>query len=156
MILAAMSDPRDDQRVTPSTISEAVGLILIDDRGWILLQLRDENGTYPHHWATVGGAVEEGETLEAAIRREMTEETAYHLHSPLEIGAIATLALSTGECRRVTVFFALYDGIQPIHCLEGVRITFVDPTTLDTLLIYPGQKDLILETLRRYREAHAP
>jgi hypothetical protein len=47
-----------------------------------LLQLRDGNGIYPYHWATVGGAVEEGETLEAAIQREVDEETRYKLIAP--------------------------------------------------------------------------
>ncbi len=46
-----------------------VGILLVDDRGWILLQLRDGQGIYPHHWATVGGAVEPGETIDAALRR---------------------------------------------------------------------------------------
>jgi 8-oxo-dGTP pyrophosphatase MutT (NUDIX family) len=127
-------------------------MVLIDHRGWILLQLRDENGTYPHHWATVGGAVEEGETAEEAIRREVEEETGYTLSGPLGVGANAILTLPDGHARYVTIFFARYDPAQPIRCLEGLEITFVDPSTLETLLVYPEQKELILETLRRSTE----
>ncbi len=130
----------------------SVGLLLIDDRGWILLQLRDGNGIYPYHWATVGGAVEEGETLEAAIQREVDEETGYKLSAPLRFGASATLVLPDGQVRHATLFYARYDGLQPIHCREGLQITFVDPSTLDTLLVYPGQKALILETLHRHQQ----
>ena len=139
---------------TTNTV-DAVGLVLVDHRGWILLQLRDENGTYPHHWATVGGAVEKGESLEGAIRREVEEETGYKLSGPLGIGAGATLALPDGQFRSVTVFFARYDAVQPIRCLEGLQITFVDPATLNTLLVYPGQRELIVEALGRYQDSVA-
>src|SRR5258707_1404044 len=61
----------------------SVGLLLIDDRGWILLQLRDGNGIYPYHWATVGGAVDERETLEAAIHRAVAEGSVYTVSSVL-------------------------------------------------------------------------
>jgi 8-oxo-dGTP pyrophosphatase MutT (NUDIX family) len=118
-----------------------------------LLQLRDGHGTYPYHWATVGGAVEAGETLEAAIRREAYEETGYRLSGPLGGGGSARLVLPDGQVRHATLFFARYDGSQPIRCHEGLEITFVDPSTLDTLQVYPGQKELILEALHRYREA---
>lgn len=136
----------------PSSAAATVGLLLIDERGWILLQLRDEHGGYPHHWATVGGAVEPGETLDAAIRREVYEETGYRLSTPVSCGSRATLVAPDGQLRDATLFLARYDGSQPIHCYEGLRITFVDPGTLDALLVYPGQREMILEALRRYQE----
>lgn len=135
-----------------SGTTATVGVLLIDDRGWILLQLRDGNGVYPYHWATVGGAVEAGETLDAAIRREVYEETGFQLSAPLGLGSRAKIVLPDGALRDATLFFADYDGSQPIRCYEGLQITFVDPSTLDTLLIYPGQRELIVEALRRYRE----
>ena len=130
-----------------------VGVLLVDDRGWILLQLRDGHGTYPHHWATVGGAVETGETLEVAARRELHEETGYRLSTPLSFGGRAAIVLPDGQLRHATLFFARYDGSQPIRCHEGIQISFVDPSTLTALQVYPGQRELILETLHRYREA---
>ena len=131
----------------------SVGMLLIDDRGWILLQLRDGRGTYPYHWATVGGAVEPGETIDAALRREVYEETGYTLSHPVRVGSRGIIVLPGGQRRRATLFVARYDPAQPIACHEGLRITFVDPSTLDTMKIYPGQTELILEALRRYREA---
>jgi 8-oxo-dGTP pyrophosphatase MutT (NUDIX family) len=132
---------------------EAVGVILVDHRGWILLQRRDGRGLYPHHWATVGGTVEAGETLEAAVRRELYEETGYTLSTPLRFGSRSTLTMPHGQVRDVTIFFARYDGVQPIACHEGLEITFVNPATLAALSVYPGQKELILEALRRCRES---
>lgn len=124
----------------------AAGVLLIDDRGWILLQLRDANGAYPYHWATVGGATEPGETAEQAARRELREETGY-VADTLQFGAEVAVPLPDGTARTAALFYARYDGVQPIACHEGLRIDFVDPSTLPALLIYPGQRRLIEETL---------
>ena len=57
------------------------GLILENNEGKILLQLRDDkpNLPYPGCWGTFGGQIEEGETPEEAIGREIKEELNYEL-----------------------------------------------------------------------------
>jgi 8-oxo-dGTP pyrophosphatase MutT (NUDIX family) len=129
-------------------LSRGAGVLLVDGRGWILLQLRDAHGIYPHHWGTVGGKVEEGESPEAAARRELAEEIGY-VADALCQAAELMLTLPDGTPRLVTLFVAPYDGRQPIGCHEGAAITFVDPATLDDLLIYPGQAEIIKAALRR-------
>lgn len=49
----------------------ASGTIVQDDHGRILLQRRGDDGS----WGIPGGALEPGETLEQAARRELLEET---------------------------------------------------------------------------------
>lgn len=129
-------------------ISRGAGVLLIDERGWVLLQLRDAHGSYPHRWGTVGGQVEPGETPEQAARRELAEETGY-VASVLHFGAEVTLALPDGSRRVATLFYARYDGVQPIACYEGARIEFVDPAMLGELPVYPGQAELIKAALDR-------
>src|SRR5918911_1927479 len=141
----------DEGGVATSTVQRSAGVLLIDERRWILLQLRDAHGAYPHHWGSVGGKVESGETVEEAARRELAEETGY-VAGPLRFGAEVTLTLPDGTPRLATLFYARYDGVQPLACLEGARIVFVDPATLDDLPMYPGQEALIRATLARSRE----
>jgi len=64
------------------------GLILENSEGKILLQLRDDksNLPYPGCWGTFGGQIEEGETPEEAIRREIKEELNYELRNPEYLG----------------------------------------------------------------------
>lgn len=55
--------------------------ILENDKGEILLYLRDNksNIPFPHHWDLFGGYIEEGETAEEALIREVKEELNYNL-----------------------------------------------------------------------------
>jgi mutator protein MutT len=53
----------------------AVALIVLEDSRY-LMQLRDQKPGifFPGHWGLFGGGIEEGETPEAALRRELQEE----------------------------------------------------------------------------------
>ena len=55
---------------------DVVSVVLVDHRGWVLLQERDEHApTAPEQWGLVGGHVEAGERFEDAVVRELWEET---------------------------------------------------------------------------------
>ncbi len=60
-------------RLSPA--DAAVALIVVDGTRY-LMQLRDQKAGifYPGHWGLFGGAVDEGETPEDALTRELTEE----------------------------------------------------------------------------------
>lgn len=58
-----------------------VGALLVNAEGRLLLQQRDERpALFPLHWSLLGGAVEEGESPDEAMVRELTEEIS---HAPL-------------------------------------------------------------------------
>ncbi|MBK8883781.1 MAG: NUDIX domain-containing protein [Bacteroidales bacterium] len=57
-------------------MKEIAAIILENDKGEFLLALRDNKPSipFPNHWDLIGGHVEEGETPEEALIREVKEE----------------------------------------------------------------------------------
>ncbi len=65
--------------------------IIENSKGQILLGLKKQKrGVFPGTWHNLGGGVEEGETLEQALRREVKEE------SGLEIASFERMSFSDG------------------------------------------------------------
>jgi len=70
-------------------ISRTVGALFINSDGKVLLGLRSPSKTaWPAHWDTIGGRVEEGESLEQALIREAREEVGV---TPVEFRLMATV-----------------------------------------------------------------
>lgn len=81
-----------------STISESVQQrtivvpLMEDDRGRLLLcKMPNTRGVFPGQWGLPGGGIEPGETMVAALRREMREELG------VEIDAIIPLFFTDGK-----------------------------------------------------------
>jgi len=62
---------------TPLTVADAVAAILMTADGRYVLQQRDDLPFifFPNHWGFFGGAMEVGEDLRDALKREIREET---------------------------------------------------------------------------------
>ena len=62
-------------------MEKIAAIIFENDRGEILLYLRDNKPgiPFPNHWDLIGGHVEEGETPEEALIREVREELDFEL-----------------------------------------------------------------------------
>src|SRR5687768_10079203 len=77
------SQPSDDAEVgaqpSPLVTRTTVGVLLVDDAGRVLMQLRDDIPTIadPGCWVNPGGVIDPGETPEDGARRELLEETGY-------------------------------------------------------------------------------
>ena len=71
--------------MTTVEIRHVVGAVLYNDKGEILLQQRDDKPglRYARQWTLFGGAVEDGETFDEAMSRELLEELA--LEMPLSL-----------------------------------------------------------------------
>src|SRR5712692_10830412 len=117
---------------TPSRVT--VGVILVNAAGQVLMQLRDDKPSIadPGCWAVPGGGQDPGESLEEAARREILEETTYKVG---ELAHVLTRDLDRGGgfIERQAYFFSLYDGVQPLCCLEGQALKFLEPSRLARL-----------------------
>jgi 8-oxo-dGTP diphosphatase len=126
-------------------------VLLVDRRGWLLLQERDERPVIdPEKWGLPGGHVEDGEEFEPAAYRELEEETGIRL----EPGDLRLW-------RELQVFHEAYDSLDTTQVWigttdltdadivvgEGRRIVFVDPDTARGLDLTASAKAVIPEFL---------
>ncbi|MET1058379.1 MAG: NUDIX hydrolase [Nocardioides sp.] len=113
-------------------------IILVDRRGWVLLQERDQHPLIdPEKWGFVGGHVDDGESYEDAAYRELEEETGLRLTGGLT--HYDTFAVRH-EHRNTDDEFALFVmGVDltddDIVVGEGRQIVFVDPEKIGDLTL---------------------
>ncbi len=102
----------------------AVVLLRLD--GAALLQHRDDKPSLRHFgmWVPPGGHAEPGEAMLACALRELREETEYKAGSLNFLMAFHDIApgFPTSE---LAIFWAFYDGLQPVVCHEGQALEFV-------------------------------
>ncbi len=108
------------------------GIILLNSRNELLLILRDDNPAipYPSMWDLPGGHVEEGESPEDAIRREMREEL------ELELGEIGLFREYHTPAFDEYVYVKRIDldpARLPLH--EGQRIEYFPRTRIEGLTL---------------------
>ncbi len=129
-------------------------VVLVDRRGYLLLQERDEHaGIDPERWGFPGGHVEPGEAPHVAAHRELAEETGVRL--PGALARVGTWSIEHGdpaagaEPDEVHLYTAPVDlADADVACHEGRQMVFVDPgvarglpLTVATRVILPAFLD---------------
>lgn len=134
---------RPTDRESPQVVA-CVGAVVHDTAGRLLLIQR---GHDPHRgrWTLPGGRVEEGETLEEAVVREIREETGLDVRVGAVVGRVL---IPRGELAFDVVDFAcgLVDPTaEPVAGDDAADVRFVDATALQDLLCTPRLVDTLRE-----------
>lgn len=93
----------------------------------ILLYLRDDRPqiSYPNYWALIGGQIEEGETPQGTLEREILEEIGCTAHN---ISFVSRLdVVNNSMCEDHTIF--LFKGeirhhLEDMHLTEGQKLGY--------------------------------
>ena len=109
-------------------------VLLVDRRGWVLLQERDEHAPIdPERWGLVGGHVENGEDVEAAVHRELAEETGLEA-GPGQLTGALTLWRDFTVHESVDTMWVFAGATtatdEDVVCGEGRQIVFVEPSAI--------------------------
>lgn len=107
---------------------------LVDPRGWVLMQQRDERTErWPGQWCFPGGRAEPGESGRDCAVRELAEETGVRL-APEQLTSLGEQQLVVpGVGEWTWEFFAARTNLaqSEIECHEGLQMLFRDPDDLD-------------------------
>ncbi|MDJ0509692.1 MAG: NUDIX hydrolase [Crocosphaera sp.] len=117
-----------------------VALAILHQNGRFLMQLRDNIPTilYPDHWGFFGGHLEDGETPEVGVKREVLEEISYHLDNPILFGRYDDdLAL------RYIFHAPLTVSIEALDLQEGADLGLVSPDAIRKGECYSSKLDKV-------------
>ncbi|HEV2796216.1 MAG TPA: NUDIX hydrolase [Nocardioides sp.] len=136
--------------------TDFVQVTLVDPRGHVLMQERDEHApVWADMWCFPGGGLEEGETPVAGAVRELAEETGVAL-APEDLTDLGRFELVTAE--RGTFLFHAYVARtmltgSDVACYEGRQMVFVDADPLPDVDLVPSTA-LVAPVLRSWIDAH--
>jgi 8-oxo-dGTP pyrophosphatase MutT (NUDIX family) len=110
---------------------DAAAAIIVLDDGRYLMQLRDDKPGifYPDHWGLFGGAIDDGEDGEEALRRELREELDH-------------------DARRISYFTRMDFAFESLGAKPSVRLFYVvemKVAELDGLTLGEGRQMKALE-----------
>ncbi len=121
-----------------------VSVAVIDARGWILLQERDERAPInPNQWGLPGGGLEDDEDFRTAAVRELAEETGVQV-GPDELTSLGMTRFFSPDCGTDDEFelFAVTLDVtdDDVICGEGRQMVFVDPASFDGLDLHQAAR----------------
>ena len=105
-------------------------IAVVDARGWILLQERDEHPVIdPEKWGFPGGGIEDGEEPEAAAYRELAEETGVNVAGGMQLFECFSVFHEHTATDDDMFLFALRADLtdEDIVVGEGRQMIFVAP-----------------------------
>src|SRR5712691_3694574 len=148
----------NDSRQDPERPIVGVGAVIVDEGKVVLIRRRYE--PLKGHWSLPGGMVEIGEALEAALAREMFEETGL----VVDVGPVIEVfdRITRDEEQRVRYHFVLIDYLcwptgGTLRAGSDVDAAiWADPATLADYALTEKATSVIQRGLTLAREAPRP
>jgi 8-oxo-dGTP diphosphatase len=128
-------------------MKQIAAIILENDKGEFLLYLRDNKPDipFPDHWDLIGGHVEEGETPEEALVREVKEELDIDLKEYAFYKKYECLAGDAYENIKYIYSGKINLPIEEITLLEGVRPQFFTREKIANVKFANILKSIVME-----------
>lgn len=127
-------------RITQKKFTVSVGAVVTNERNQVLLLdhvFRPGSG-----WGIPGGFIEHGEQIDAAIKRELMEETG------LELENVEIIRIHTNKKHLEFLVRASGKGGAEVKSIEIKRLDWFDPTELPEKMS-KAQKEIIREVLSK-------
>jgi len=128
-------------------VKVGVGVIVVDDRGRVLLEKRSDNGM----WGLPGGGIEPGESVYETAVREVKEEAGLDIeitglvgvYSEPWAGRIVTYP-DNGDVRHLVDIVLIAEMISGKMSISGesLDLRFFNPDSFPTELVPPAKKPL--------------
>ena len=133
-------------------MKEIAAIILENKEGEFLFYMRDDKPEipFPAHWDLIGGHVEEGETPEEALVREVKEELGYDLK---EYRFFRKYTCLSGDAypNIKYIYYGPFDlPLDEITLLEGAWPRYFKPEEVKDIRFANKLKDIVLE----YMDSH--
>lgn len=130
--------------MTQPPATEGCQIILVDDSGAVLLQLRDAKDwiPYPDMWAVPGGMLEPGEEPLGCIVREVREELGVDL-DPADVTFLGTTTRSYGVEHTFTARLSV--PAESIALTEGQRVEWFTPERVAATHLAYEDDDVLAE-----------
>jgi 8-oxo-dGTP pyrophosphatase MutT (NUDIX family) len=134
--------------------TDFVQVTLVDPRGRVLMQERDEHApVWPEMWCFPGGGLDQGESPVAAAVRELAEETGVLLAAE-DLTDLGRFELVTAD--RGTFHFHAFVArttLSEVECHEGRQMVFVGSDPLPDVDLVPSTA-LVAPVLRQWIADH--
>jgi 8-oxo-dGTP diphosphatase len=133
---------REGVKVEKNPTLVVVAAALVDREGRVLLQQRSPHRTMPHLWEFPGGKVEDGETPENALIRELEEE----LGISTDASCLAPAAFAShplGDRHMILLLFVCRKWRGNPQPLDASGLTWVRPNQMFAMDMPPADRPLI-------------
>lgn len=123
---------------------------MVNSEGKVLLQLRCKDDVpYPNYWTLPGGKVEEGESPDLAIVREVKEELGLDLH---HFKLFKTTVENTSDevVERHIYWGSISEKAEDLILGEGVALKYFDLKEISPIKVGFDLKPIIADFLKAY------